>query len=580
MRRPSSCARPKVPAGQGSIWTRERSTIPRRSSAAFHSGCSCRAASTWIDSSICSGGRTSRTASQRSTSPRVTDTMASVTSATGPWSSTMRTRRSTSHLLAPVEGADQLLGRVAQAHVGEAERVVGHLGAAAGEDDLAGRRDLVARERGQGVQDRRGAAVGGHARSMLRGLRRGTLYHRPMDDAAERAARSARELARRIGVDHHDVLVVLGSGLSGVAELLGGEEDWVPLDTLPFFPPTPRPGTGRTAGRWSWRAPAPGAGRATPPVRGASSRPRRSTRCAPGIAAGCSTVILTAAVGGIRDDLAPGSVMVVEDQLNLTGAARCTGPSSSTWSTPTPRAAAPLALATPDPAAAAALAERPGVYAQLPGPQFETPAEIRMLESDGRRRRGHVDGARDDRRPRTAGVDVLGLAVVTNPAAAAEPPLSELAAIAAVGRRRRARRGRHRPARRRLAAVSQPGGARRRRPRRHQRARRARGHRVLHRDDGPGAEPHPAGLRVPRAWLDTANGQQVHLIEAEVPKNVGQHFALVFDDLDARRGRAAGARPAGERPGPGRDDGTPAGVHERPLGQRDRAAPRGRSADG
>jgi catechol 2,3-dioxygenase-like lactoylglutathione lyase family enzyme len=35
----------------------------------------------------------------------------------------------------------------------------------------------------------------------------------------------------------------------------------------------------------------------------------------------------------------------------------------------------------------------------------------------------------------------------------------------------------------------------------------------------------------PGAWLDTASGQQVHLIQAEVPKNVGQHFALVFDDL-------------------------------------------------
>jgi len=37
----------------------------------------------------------------------------------------------------------------------------------------------------------------------------------------------------------------------------------------------------------------------------------------------------------------------------------------------------------------------------------------------------------------------------------------------------------------------------------------------------------------PGAWLDTANGQQVHLIEATVPQNVGQHFALVFDDLTA-----------------------------------------------
>jgi catechol 2,3-dioxygenase-like lactoylglutathione lyase family enzyme len=37
----------------------------------------------------------------------------------------------------------------------------------------------------------------------------------------------------------------------------------------------------------------------------------------------------------------------------------------------------------------------------------------------------------------------------------------------------------------------------------------------------------------PGAWLDTANGQQVHLIEATVPQSVGQHFALVFDDLTA-----------------------------------------------
>jgi catechol 2,3-dioxygenase-like lactoylglutathione lyase family enzyme len=37
----------------------------------------------------------------------------------------------------------------------------------------------------------------------------------------------------------------------------------------------------------------------------------------------------------------------------------------------------------------------------------------------------------------------------------------------------------------------------------------------------------------PGAWLDTANGQQVHLIGAETPPNLGQHFALVFDDVPA-----------------------------------------------
>ncbi len=37
----------------------------------------------------------------------------------------------------------------------------------------------------------------------------------------------------------------------------------------------------------------------------------------------------------------------------------------------------------------------------------------------------------------------------------------------------------------------------------------------------------------PGAWLDTANGQQIHLIEAAVPNSVGQHFALAFHDLEA-----------------------------------------------
>lgn len=37
----------------------------------------------------------------------------------------------------------------------------------------------------------------------------------------------------------------------------------------------------------------------------------------------------------------------------------------------------------------------------------------------------------------------------------------------------------------------------------------------------------------PGAWLDTGSGQQVHLIEAAVPTNLGQHFALTFEDLGA-----------------------------------------------
>ncbi len=37
----------------------------------------------------------------------------------------------------------------------------------------------------------------------------------------------------------------------------------------------------------------------------------------------------------------------------------------------------------------------------------------------------------------------------------------------------------------------------------------------------------------PGAWLDTGNGQQVHLIGGETPPNLGQHFALFYEDLGA-----------------------------------------------
>jgi purine-nucleoside phosphorylase len=252
-----------------------------------------------------------------------------------------------------------------------------------------------------------------------------------MDDAADRAARSARELARRIGVDHHDVLVVLGSGLSGVAEILGAEEDWVPLDTLPYFPPYTV--SGHRAHGWSVDI----AGMRTLVLGGRchlyegitpveAVHPLRT-----GIASGCGTVVLTAAVGGIRDDLNTGTVMVVEDHLNLTGRSPLVGPDFVDLLDAYSAALRKVALATPDPAAGV-LASRPGVYAQLPGPQFETPAEIRMLRTLGADVVG-MSMALETVAARAAGVDVVGLAVVTNPAATDVSPLSVSAAIAAAG---------------------------------------------------------------------------------------------------------------------------------------------------
>jgi purine-nucleoside phosphorylase len=253
-----------------------------------------------------------------------------------------------------------------------------------------------------------------------------------MDDATDRAVRSARELARRIGTEHHDVLVVLGSGLSGAAEVLGAGEDSVPLDTLPSFPHFGA--AGHRAHGWSVEI----GGRRVLVMGGRchlyegvdpaeAVHPVRT-----GVAAGCSTVILTATAGGLREDLVTGTVLVVEDHLNLTGRSPLVGPffvDMVDAYSPKLRA---LALATPG-GSGAAISPNPGVYAQVTGPQFESPAEVRMLRQMGADVVG-MSMALETIAARRDAAEVLGLAVVTNGAASADTgALPELAAISAVG---------------------------------------------------------------------------------------------------------------------------------------------------
>ena len=235
-----------------------------------------------------------------------------------------------------------------------------------------------------------------------------------MDEAADRAARSARELARRTGHDHHDVLLVLGTGLSGTAELLGAGEDALALDTLPFFPPFGA--GGHRAHGWSVQLEG---GRVL--VFGGRSHlyeglpaetvvhPVRTA-----IAAGCRTVILTAAAGGIRPGLKPGTIMVVADHLNLTGQSPLHGPEFVEMTDAYAPRLRELALKARVPPGV--LDHAPGVYAQVSGPQLETPAEVRMLRTAGADVVG-MSMALETIAARHDGAGVLGLAVVTNPAA-------------------------------------------------------------------------------------------------------------------------------------------------------------------
>lgn len=251
-------------------------------------------------------------------------------------------------------------------------------------------------------------------------------YHASMSDAADRATRTARELSRRIGVDHHDVLVILGSGLAGAAEILGSAGPSIPLATLPFFPRYTA--AGHHAQGWS----VPLGNRQVLILAGRCHlyegleiddvvHPLRT-----GIAAGCSTVILTAAVGALREDLPTGSIVAVADQINLTGRSPLTGPEFIDMVDAYAPRLRQLALGAPGIGSLVAI---PAVYAQVSGPEFETPAEARMLRSLGADVVG-MSMALETIAARQAGAEVLGLAVVTNAAAGTD---TEVAHISAAG---------------------------------------------------------------------------------------------------------------------------------------------------
>jgi len=135
------------------------------------------------------------------------------------------------------------------------------------------------------------------------------------------------------------------------------------------------------------------------------------------IAAGCRVVVLTNAAGGIRAGYRVGQPVLIRDHLNLTGRSPLTGPPPPPGYPPrftdltdaySPRLRA-LARDT-DPS----LAE--GVYAALPGPHYETPAEIAMLRTLGADLVG-MSTVLEAIAARHLGAEVLAISLVTNLAA-------------------------------------------------------------------------------------------------------------------------------------------------------------------
>jgi purine-nucleoside phosphorylase len=135
---------------------------------------------------------------------------------------------------------------------------------------------------------------------------------------------------------------------------------------------------------------------------------------------GASTLIISNAAGGIRRDLRPGDLMLIEDHLNMTGHNCLRGPDDPALGPRFPDMSAAydpaLRLCAANAAIRLDMVVRRGVYAGLLGPNYETPAEIRMLRILGADAVG-MSTVLEVIAANHMGARVLGISCITNVAA-------------------------------------------------------------------------------------------------------------------------------------------------------------------
>jgi purine-nucleoside phosphorylase len=241
----------------------------------------------------------------------------------------------------------------------------------------------------------------------------------PATDPFEVAKAAAGVIAERSGAERHDIALVLGSGWGLTADLIGATVATIPNEDVPGF----RKATvvGHAGGMRSVAVGDTGRralvfGTRTHFYEGLGVRAVvHGVRTA--AAAGCSTIVLTNGCGGLRPEWPAGSRVLIRDHINLTARSPIEGAHfvdlTDLYS---PRLRDLAKAVDPD------LDE--GVYVQFPGPNYETPAEVQMARVIG----GDLVGmstALEAIAARQSGLEVLGISLVTNPAAGiSEQPLS------------------------------------------------------------------------------------------------------------------------------------------------------------
>ncbi|RNL78591.1 purine-nucleoside phosphorylase [Nocardioides marmorisolisilvae] len=230
-----------------------------------------------------------------------------------------------------------------------------------------------------------------------------------MTSYTEQAAQAAAVLAEKTGVASHDIALVMGSGWLPAVDALGEAVAEISTTDLPGFAP---PAVAGHAGK----------------IRSVRSGEKNllvflgRTHYYEGLgvravvhgvrtaaAAGCGVVVLTNGCGGLKPTWTPGTPVLIRDHINLTATSPIEGANfvdlTDLYS---PRLRALCQEVEPG------LDE--GVYVQFPGPHYETPAEIGMVRAIGGELAG-MSTTLEAIAAREAGMEVLGISLVTNLAA-------------------------------------------------------------------------------------------------------------------------------------------------------------------
>ena len=240
----------------------------------------------------------------------------------------------------------------------------------------------------------------------------------PNADPFAIAADAAAKIAEITGVERHDIALTLGSGWGRAADLIGETTHSIAATDVPGFSKPALEGhvgtlrsvllpSGKHAlviGARTHYYEGHGVRRVVHSVRTAA-------------AAGATTMILTNGAGGIKHHWTPGTPVLISDHINLTGDSPLEGATFIDLTDLYSRRLRNLARAI-----SPGLDE--GVYCQFRGPHYETPAEVQMAKIIG----GHIVGmstALEAIAARQAGMEVLGLSLITNLAAGIQStPLS------------------------------------------------------------------------------------------------------------------------------------------------------------